>query len=69
MKNNDMLELSVSTESKTFIQGEINPMMTPKKNSTKPQKENKRNKKKNIKKTQKTPKTNKQTNKQIKQTK
>jgi hypothetical protein len=46
MKNNDMLELSVSTESKTFIQGEINPMMTPKKNSTKPQKENKRNKKK-----------------------
>jgi hypothetical protein len=40
MKNNDMLELSVSTESKTFIQGEINPMMTPKKNSTKLQKEN-----------------------------
>ena len=55
MKNNDMLELSVSTESKTFIQGEINPMMTPKKNSTKPQIENKRNKKKNIKKPQKKP--------------
>ena len=66
-----MLELSVSTESKTFIQGEINPMMTPKKNSTNPKQKTKETKK-NIKKTTNKPQnkqTNKQTNKQIKQTK